>query len=70
MRKPDPRIYALALERIRVAPRRSVFVDDHPGHLAAAREVGLMTILHRSPQETIEELEALLDVKLRDEGQR
>ena len=70
MRKPDPRIFALALERIQVAPQRSVFVDDHPGHLAAAHELGLMTLLHRSPQQTIEELEELLGVNLRDEGQR
>ena len=70
MRKPDPRIYALALERIQVAPQRSVFVDDHPGHLAAAHDLGLMTLLHRSPRQTIEELEALLGVDLRDEGQR
>ncbi|MDQ3620806.1 MAG: HAD family phosphatase [Actinomycetota bacterium] len=70
MRKPDPRIYALALERIQVAPHRSVFVDDHPGHLAAAHDLGLMTLLHRSPQQTIEELEALLGVNLRVEGQR
>ncbi|MDQ5816065.1 MAG: HAD family phosphatase [Actinomycetota bacterium] len=70
MRKPDPRIYALALERIQVAPQRCVFVDDHPGHLAAARDLGLMTLLHRSSQETIEALETLLGVELRDEGQR
>lgn len=64
MRKPDPRIYALVLDRIHVEPHRSVFVDDHPGHLAAARELGLLTILHRSPAETIAELESLLGVGL------
>ena len=70
IRKPDPRIYALALERIQVAPERSVFVDDHPGHLATASELGLVTVLHRSPQETIHQLEGLLGLELRDDVQR
>jgi len=64
MRKPDPDIYVLALERIQVEPHRSVFVDDHPGHLAAARELGMLTILHRSPEETIAELESVFGVRL------
>lgn len=67
MRKPDPRIYELALERIQVEPPRSVFVDDHPGHLAAARTLGMLTILHRSPKETIAELESVFGVRLVDQ---
>jgi FMN phosphatase YigB (HAD superfamily) len=42
-----------------------VFVDDHPGHLKAALELGMKTVLHRSPNETIEELEAILEQTLR-----
>ena len=64
MRKPDPRIYALALEQIEVEAQRSVFVDDHPGHLAAATALGMATILHRSPEETIAELESVFGVSL------
>jgi putative hydrolase of the HAD superfamily len=67
MRKPDPRIYALALERIQVEPPRSVFVDDHPGHLAAATALGMSTILHRSPGDTIAELESAFGVRLVDQ---
>jgi putative hydrolase of the HAD superfamily len=46
MRKPDPRIYRHALEALGgVAPARSVFLDDHPGNVAAARRVGMHAIL-------------------------
>jgi putative hydrolase of the HAD superfamily len=64
LRKPDPAIFEMALERIGVSGSRAVFVDDHPGHLAAAAELGMTTVLHRSPADTITELEGLLDIDL------
>ena len=64
LRKPDPEIFNLTTERLGIAPERCVFVDDHPGHLKAALEVGMTTVLHRAPNETIEELEDLLQVPL------
>jgi epoxide hydrolase-like predicted phosphatase len=46
MRKPDPRIYHLALERLGgMSPERVVFLDDAPGNVDAARAVGLAAIL-------------------------
>lgn len=45
LRKPDPRIYHLALERLGVDPDRSAFVDDAPGNVAAARGVGMRAVL-------------------------
>ena len=46
MRKPDPRIYRHALEELGgVPPGRSVFLDDHPANVAAARRVGMHAIL-------------------------
>jgi putative hydrolase of the HAD superfamily len=64
MRKPDPAIFELMTDRIGVPPQKSVFVDDHPGHLQAALEHGMTTVLHRSPTETISELQSLLGVSL------
>jgi putative hydrolase of the HAD superfamily len=64
LRKPDPAIFELMTEKIGVAPQESVFVDDHPGHLQAALEHGMTTVLHRSPGQTIVELEGLLGVAL------
>ena len=47
-----------------VAPVACVFVDDHPGHLKAAQEAGMTTVLHREPSQSIAELEELLGVGL------
>jgi epoxide hydrolase-like predicted phosphatase len=47
LRKPDPAIYELAAERIGLPPAACVFVDDLPGNLKPARELGMATILHR-----------------------
>ncbi len=42
VRKPDPAIYRLALERVGgVAPERAVFLDDYPGNIDAATALGL-----------------------------
>lgn len=40
--KPDPAIYALALERFRLEAARTVFVDDNLANVAGAREAGLI----------------------------
>jgi epoxide hydrolase-like predicted phosphatase len=64
LRKPDPAIYRLATERLGVEARECVFVDDHPGHLEAAQEEGMTTVLHRAPAQTIAELRVLLGVDL------
>ncbi len=64
MRKPQPEIFALTVDRLGVPPERCVFVDDHPGHLKAALEQGITTVLHRSPADTIAELEPLFGVSL------
>jgi putative hydrolase of the HAD superfamily len=65
MRKPDASIYEHTTEQLGVPAERSVFVDDHPGHLKTAQAQGMATVLHRTPPETIEELERLLEVPLR-----
>lgn len=46
MRKPDPRIFHLALEQVGgVAPGNAVFLDDFHGNVAAAERVGMRGIL-------------------------
>jgi HAD superfamily hydrolase (TIGR01509 family) len=44
VRKPDPRIYRMFLERAETAPGRCVFVDDRGENLAAAAALGIRTI--------------------------
>jgi putative hydrolase of the HAD superfamily len=60
MRKPDPEIFTFTLERLGVEPQRSVFVDDHPGHLKTAQELGMRTVLHRDPASSVSEVDELL----------
>ena len=65
LRKPDPRIYALSLERLGVQPSEAVFVDDAPGNVAGAERVGIASVLI-GPEPTdvtaaVEALNRLLD---------
>jgi putative hydrolase of the HAD superfamily len=39
--QPDARIYQIALARLGVRPADTLFVDDTPGHVAAAQSLGL-----------------------------
>ena len=41
LRKPDHAIYSLTCERMGLAPNDCLFLDDHPGNVAAALAVGL-----------------------------
>ena len=61
MRKPNPAIFALTLERLGgIDPARAVFLDDHPGNIAGAEQAGLATVLVADPLEALAELDALL----------
>lgn len=64
MRKPDPEIFTHTTDELGLQPEVCIFVDDHPGHLKTASDVGMRTVLHRSPAETIPELERLLEMRL------
>lgn len=64
MRKPDPDIFSFTTDKLDLTAEACVFVDDHPGHLKAAQEAGMTTVLHREPAQTIAELETLLGVPL------
>ena len=41
VRKPDPRIYQLALDAVDATPEVAVFLDDHPANVAAAEALGI-----------------------------
>jgi putative hydrolase of the HAD superfamily len=65
MRKPDPRVYRLALERLGVEAEHTVFVDDAPGNIAGAAAVGLRTVLmgprRSDAAAAIEQIDRLVD---------
>jgi putative hydrolase of the HAD superfamily len=60
LRKPDPAIYELVLERLGLEAPECVFVDDLDVNVEAARALGFAVVRHRSTGATIAELEALL----------
>jgi putative hydrolase of the HAD superfamily len=62
MRKPNPAIFRLTLERLGgLAPERTVFLDDCEGNVKAADSLGMQTIHVRGDiSQTIAELDALL----------
>jgi len=79
LRKPDRRIYELAVEEIRkvakdksIQPKDIVFIDDIGGNLKAAKQLGFGTIkvnLGRS-KEAVKELEEVVGMSLIDEASR
>ena len=61
LRKPDPRMYELAAQRAGRSPDDCVFVDDVESNLSPARALGMHTIHHASPVDTISELGRIYD---------
>jgi putative hydrolase of the HAD superfamily len=64
LRKPDPRIYALACGELGVAPARTVFLDDIGANLKPARALGMTTIKVDEPTRALRELGTLLGLDL------
>ena len=64
LRKPDPRIYRLALERLAVEPHEVVFLDDIGRNLKPARALGMETIKVDDPDRALAELERALGFAL------
>ena len=60
VRKPDPAIYAIVLERLGLRPSACAFVDDVEANVATARALGFAAIRFRDTAQAIAELDALL----------
>ena len=59
--KPDPAIYLLLCEELRVEPADIVFLDNRLPNVEAARELGIHGILHEQTASSIAAVRALLD---------
>jgi putative hydrolase of the HAD superfamily len=62
VRKPDPRIFAMALQQLGgIAPENAVFLDDFHGNVTAAERLGMRGILVGDDwQSAVADLRALL----------
>ena len=65
VRKPDPRFYELACDKLGIMPEEAVFLDDLGINLKPARALGMTTIKVDDPDEAIAELEAVVGFALR-----
>jgi 2-haloacid dehalogenase len=54
--KPDPRIYAILLERVGRPAAECLFIDDSPANVAVAEQLGFKTIRFESPEQLAGEL--------------
>lgn len=59
MRKPDEKIYRVALDVIQKAPDECCFIDDRPPNIEGAAKVGMQTVLMRDPLQLKRDLQAL-----------
>lgn len=57
--KPDPRLFKVAAVRIGYRPEQCIFIDDQPGHVAAARELGMTALEFTGARALRQTLEAL-----------
>jgi putative hydrolase of the HAD superfamily len=57
--KPDQAIFEHLCRRFRLEPSETIFIDDHPANIDAARKLGFHVILFESPAQCMRELEVL-----------
>ena len=65
VRKPEPRFYEIACERLGVEPTECVFLDDLGINLKPARAMGMQTIKVVEPDTALAELEGIVGIALR-----
>ncbi len=63
MRKPDPAIYELTVERLGGGVRAEdcIFIDDIDVNCATARELGMKAVQFQSTEQAVAEVESFLD---------
>lgn len=64
LRKPDPRIYRMMVETLKVDPNNCVYLDDLGVNLKPAREMGMTTIKVTSGAQAIADLEKATGLRL------
>ena len=57
--KPDPAIYNLLVSRYNLTPSKTVFIDDTPVNIEAARNLGWKGIIYRDYNQVVDELAAI-----------
>jgi 2-haloacid dehalogenase len=61
IKKPDPKIFHLLLDRYNLRPEETVFFDDHIENIIAARELGIHGILFKNAEQAEQDLKLLVE---------
>jgi putative hydrolase of the HAD superfamily len=59
MRKPDEKIYRIALDMIQKTPDECCFIDDRAPNIDGAAKIGMRTVLMRDPTQLKKDLQSL-----------
>lgn len=61
MRKPDRKIFNLALKRARIKAREMVFIDNRDWNTVAAEKLGIKSVLFENNSQAIRDVRRLID---------
>ena len=61
--KPQKEIYELALHRMDAVAQESIFIDDKQLNLETANNMGFVTLLAKTPEQIINEVNKLIGIK-------
>ncbi|XP_002739682.1 acyl-CoA dehydrogenase family member 10-like [Saccoglossus kowalevskii] len=64
LKKPDPKIYQMCLERLGAKPEETVFLDDIGKYIKGANDVGIKTIQVKNIKDALLELSDILSIPL------
>jgi epoxide hydrolase-like predicted phosphatase len=59
VKKPDREIYETTLKRLGCGPEQAIFIDDKPGYINGAKNVGINTVLFQNIDQVKDELNRL-----------
>ncbi len=63
LRKPDPKIYKLLIEKTKLKPEQILFIDNREYNLKPAKKLKIKTLLFKNNKQTIKELEKIFKQK-------
>jgi putative hydrolase of the HAD superfamily len=64
MRKPEPRIFRHAAQKLGLAPEACIFIDDIQANITAAEQLGFTGVLHSTADQTATRVTELLGARL------
>jgi len=57
MRKPNPKIYKLVLNKLKIKPPEAIFIDNQEWNIKPAKKLGIKTILFKDNKQLFKDLE-------------